>query len=137
MTFYSYEDMLNKAMEKLPKKMEKKDRFEIPEVICIAEGNKTLFKNFGDILSVLRRDAKHLSKYLLKELATPGTVQGGTLILQRRVSGNMIQDKITTYVKEFVYCKECGEPDTKIIREDRVSFLVCEACGCRYPLRSF
>ena len=132
---FDYQKMLEEAMEKLPKEVEGKDRFEIPTVQTETQGNKTLIKNFGEILSVLRRDSRHLSKFLFKELATPGNIQGSFLVLQRKVPRTLIQDKIESYVKDFVYCKECGKPDTKITKGDRIYFLRCEACGCKYPLR--
>ena len=132
---FDYQKMLEEAIEKLPKEIEEKNRFEIPTVQTETQGNKTLVKNFGDVLSVLRRDSKHLSKFLFKELATPGNVQGSVLTLQRKVPRAMIQKKIEDYVRDFVYCKECGKPDTKIIKEGRLYFLKCEACGCKYPLR--
>jgi translation initiation factor 2 subunit 2 len=99
------------------------------------QGNKTLIKNFGEILSVLRRSPPHLSKYLLKELATPGNVQGNVLILQRKVSEEILQKKIESYIKEFVFCKVCNKPDTKLVKEGRFYFLKCEACGAKTPIR--
>lgn len=132
---FDYRKMLDEAIEKLPKDIQDKKRFEIPVVEIEIQGNKTLFKNFKEILSVLRRDSRHLSKYLFKELATPGNVQGSLLVLQRKVPQSMIQEKINDYVEEFVYCKECKKPDTKIIKEGRINFIRCEACGCRYPIR--
>lgn len=131
----SYEELLKKAYEKLPKKVEERKRFELPVAICEVQGNKTLIKNFPDMLTALRRDLNHFSKFLMKELATPGNMQGAILILQRKVSVEMLQEKIKDYVKEFVYCKECGEPDTKLIKEERITILKCDACGARYPVR--
>lgn len=131
-----YKELLKRAMEKLPKNVEKKERFEVPKIFCEVSGNKTVFKNFGEILAVLRRDSNHLAKYLSKELATSGSVQGNILIFQGRVSREILQKKFDDYIKEFVYCKECKEPDTKLIKEDRIYFLVCEACGARHPVRS-
>lgn len=131
-----YEKLLERAYEKLPEGVEERKRFEIPSVVTEIQGNKTLVKNFSEILAVLRRNSRHLSRFLFKELATPGSVQGNILILQRKVSGQMIQGKIKDYVKEFVYCKECKKPDTKLVKEDRITFLKCEACGAKYPLRS-
>jgi len=31
------------------------------------------------------------------------------------------------YVKDYVECPTCKSPDTKIVKENRISFLVCEA----------
>lgn len=131
-----YEELLKKAMERLPKNVEKRERFEVPKVVCEVSGSKTVLRNFGEILAVLRRDPSHLAKYLSKELATAGSVQGNLLTFQGKISREILQRKTDDYVKEFVYCKECGKPDTKLVKEDRIYFLVCEACGARHPVRS-
>jgi len=131
-----YEEMLNRALEKLPKDIDRKDRFEVPKVICEVSGSKTALKNFGDILAVLRREPNHLAKYLSKGLATSGSVQGSTLVFQGKFSRETLQKKVDDYVKEFIYCKECGKPDTKVEKQDRISSLVCEACGAKHPARS-
>nr|1K81_A Chain A, PROBABLE TRANSLATION INITIATION FACTOR 2 BETA SUBUNIT [Methanocaldococcus jannaschii] len=34
-----------------------------------------------------------------------------------------------------VICRECGKPDTKIIKEGRVHLLKCMACGAIRPIR--
>ena len=130
-----YEKLLKKVYEKLPKKIEERKRFEIPKPVIQIQGNKTLIKNFSEILSIFRRDASHLSKFLFKELATPGNVQDKFLVLQRKVPRSILQKKLEAYIKEFVYCKECGEPDTKLKREGRIFVLKCDACGARYPVR--
>ncbi|MEM5853458.1 MAG: translation initiation factor IF-2 subunit beta [Candidatus Aenigmatarchaeota archaeon] len=129
----NYEELLKKAMQSLPKKEEEKKRFVVPAIEFEFVGKKTLFKNFGQIATVLRRDQNHLSKYLLKELAVPGSVEGGTLILQRKLPISLLQEKLNSYIKKFVYCKVCGQPDTNLVKEDRLFFMVCEACGAKYP----
>jgi translation initiation factor 2 subunit 2 len=67
----------------------------------------------------------------MKELATPGSIEGETLVLQTSITTEMVKKKIESYAKEFVYCKVCGKPDTKLVKEDRLSFIVCEACGAK------
>ena len=133
---FKYQELLKKAMEKIPKKVDLSDRFKIPEAICEIHGNKSLIKNFIEIANGLRRKPAHLSKYLFKELATPGNVEGNFLVLQTKVSKEILQKKIEDYLKEFVYCKVCGEPDTKIIKEDRITFMKCEACGAKSSVRA-
>ena len=46
-----------------------------------------------------------------------------------------IQDKLETYIREYVVCKECKRPDTKLTKENRITVLVCEACGAKYGVR--
>lgn len=132
---FDYKKLLNKAMERMPKKELSSNRFKLPDANSEVQGNKTILKNFREISTVLRRSGTHLSKYLFKELATPGNMQGDMLILQTKVSNENLKSKIKKYVDEFVYCKVCGQPDTKLVKEDRILFMVCEACGARQPCR--
>ena len=131
----TYEKLLESALERMPKKLHERERFQIPEAITEIQGNKTLIRNFGDIATTLRREPTHLAKYLFKELATPGNIQGSALILQRKLTSEFIQEKINSYVKDFVYCKVCGEPDTKFVKEGRITFIQCDACGGRSPYK--
>jgi translation initiation factor 2 subunit 2 len=131
----TYEQMLSEAMSKLPKNAVEKKRFIVPVVVSFIQGNKTIVKNFSEVVSALRRDERHLSKYLLKQLATPGVVEGGTLVLSRKVEQSMIQRKIEDYIREYVYCKVCQEPDTVLVKGDRIISMKCEACGARSAVK--
>ncbi len=131
----TYEEMLKEAREKLPKGITKKERLEIPRPRVNIQGNQTFITNFEEIANVIRRDPKHLSKYLFRELAKPGHISGGRLILQGKVYSNLIEKKIEAYVKEFVYCKECNRPDTHLKKEGRNVFMICEACGAKQIVR--
>lgn len=131
-----YEKLLKRAMEKLPKKVETGDRFQVPKPDIERSGQKIVVKNFGEIISAMRRDGNHLIKYLGRQLATSCNIQGNALIFQGRVSREILERKIDDYIKEFIYCKVCGKPDTKLIKEDRIYFLKCEACGARNSVRS-
>lgn len=131
-----YEEMLKRGIEKLPKKIESKERFEIPQAVYEISGNKTIIKNFEEIANTLRRDPLHFSKFLFRELAAPGIIEKGTLVLQGRIPKESLQRKINDYVKEFVYCKKCGKPDTMLVKDNGNYVLACEACGSKFPARS-
>ncbi len=129
----------DKLLDELYKKVKKVDvakRFEIPEVKGHVEGNKTIITNFSQICSILRRKPTHLSKFLSRELATQVLIEGDRLILNRKLSSDMINEKIKSYVKEFVICPECGKPDTELIKEDKFMFIHCLACGAKHSVRA-
>ncbi len=129
-----YEEMLKRGKEKLPQIAES-DRFEVPKAKGHIEGNKTIISNFAQIADTLGRDINHFLKYVLKELATPGELRKSSLILGRKISASMINEKIKQYIKEFVICPECRRPDTKLLKEDRITFLKCAACGAKRPVK--
>ena len=126
-----YESLLKSAMEKIPKKEAGGSRFKVPQAVVESQGSKTVIKNFSEIAAALRREPAHIVRFIAKELAAPGSVQSGSLVLQVKVSREVLQKKLEDYIKKFVYCRVCGEPDTKIEKEDRIVFIRCEACGAR------
>lgn len=127
--------MLKKAQKEMPESAIEKSRFEIPKVVGHIEGNKTIVTNFVQIANILHRPAEHLLKYVLKGLATPGDIRGQTVIFGTKLAASKINDKIRQYAQEFVLCHECGKPDTKIIKEGKVAFLRCTACGAKHALK--
>ncbi|HII94599.1 MAG TPA: translation initiation factor IF-2 subunit beta [Candidatus Methanofastidiosum sp.] len=130
-----YESLLKRAEELLPKNVFETSRFEIPRADSFIMGNRTIVKNFREIAQVLNRDVDPLLKYILRELATAGNMSGQEAIFQGKFGSTVINEKIEKYAKESVICTECNRPDTRIIREDRITFLQCEACGARYPIK--
>ena len=131
-----YESLLNKAYEKLPKTEEQIDRFQVPLAETMIQGNQTIIKNFSQIAETLRREPSHILKFLAKELATPAGLDGSRAILQAKFSQKIIQQKLEVYVTEYVFCKECKRPDTKLTKEDRITILKCEACGAKSPVKA-
>ncbi|MGL6297850.1 MAG: translation initiation factor IF-2 subunit beta, partial [Methanobacteriaceae archaeon] len=111
-------------------------RFKVPKAYSDIQGNRTFIKNFKEISEAMNRDPQHVLKFLLRELGTAGNLEGGRAILQGKFTHYLINERIHEYVEKFVICHECNRPDTRIIREDRIFILKCEACGAKAPLKT-
>ncbi|MBD3259010.1 translation initiation factor IF-2 subunit beta [Candidatus Woesearchaeota archaeon] len=131
----SYEDLLKKARKELPESVFIKERFEIPKVKGFIQGNNTIVVNFFQIAKTLGREPEHMLKFILKEIAAPGKLERHRLIIGRKISASMINQKVKAYANTYVLCPECGKPDTKLIKEKNVSSLKCAACGSKHPVR--
>ena len=131
-----YEQLLNDAYGKVKKSESNGERFEIPKVEGHFEGKKTILTNFFQIASFLRRNPEHFQKFMLRELAASGQKEGDRLVLNMTVPSAKINQKVEQYVKEFVLCEQCGKPDTELVKEDRLSFVKCMACGAKHSVRS-
>jgi len=131
-----YEELLEQAYKKIKPITGKSERFEIPQAQGRVEGSKTIIANFAQICSYLRRKPEHLAKYLSRELATSAQIQGDRLVLQRKVTSERINEKIQSYIQEFIICKECGKPDTELIKQDQFTFVHCLACGAKHSVRT-
>lgn len=130
-----YQNLLDKLYKEV-KQVKATERFEIPKVEGHLLGNKTIINNFSQICSVLRRKKEHLAKFLSRELAAQVLIEADRIILNRKLSSSMINEKIEAYVKEFVICPECGKPDTELIKENKFLFLHCLACGAKHSVRA-
>ena len=130
-----YEKLLDEAYKKVKQVNVSSERFEVPKIEGLFEGRKTILTNFFQISSYLRRKPEHFQKFMLKELAASGQKEGDRLVLNMKVSSSKINAKIEQYTKEFVLCKECGKPDTELIKEDRLNFIHCMACGAKHSAR--
>lgn len=131
-----YDKLLDAAYSELPEKKIEVARFEVDKVRGHLEGNKTIISNFNQIADSLHRPRAHMLKYILKELATPGELKKSGVIFGTKIPASKINEKVTKYVEEYVLCKECKKPDTKIQKESNFLFMKCMACGARHSVKS-
>lgn len=131
----SYENLLDNAYKEVKLVKTGSERFEIPKVQGMVEGKNTIITNFGAIASYLRRQPDHLAKFLQKELATSGKIEGDRLILNTKLNSAKVNEKLNLYAKEFVLCPVCTKPDTEVIAEKGIKFKHCLACGAKSPIR--
>lgn len=131
-----YLKLLKKARSELPAKVFEKTRFKIPLVDSLIQGKKTVFNNFNKFPDVLNRPREHLIKFLTKELGTTAALLNNRLIIVGKFSPTQLNEKIKKYVNEFVKCSECSKPDTKLLKEDRIVYIKCMACGAKKPVRT-
>jgi translation initiation factor 2 subunit 2 len=126
-----YEELLERAYSMMKGSGVEAKRFEIPAPQSLETGGKTYVYNFLEICDKLNRDPHHVLKFLTKEMATAGSLDGTRAIFKGRFDRATLSRLIQIYANKFVICPVCKMPDTKLARENRVTFLVCEACGAK------
>ena len=132
----TYEQLLERAYSKINLVQTGSDRFNVPKAQGQVSGKTTIITNIKEIADYIRRPLEQVSKYLMKELATPGEIENERLILKTRLNAARVNEKIEAYVREFVLCPECKKPDTEIISERGIKFKHCLACGAKTPIKS-
>lgn len=130
-----YETLLKKAYSHVTEPTEARERFSVPEARSYIEGKTTVLENFSEIADTLRRDRDHLMKFLLGELGTAGKIDGSRAIFNGKFEPGLINSLIKSYTEDYVICSECGKPDTRLVKDDRVLLLRCDACGGHRPVR--
>jgi len=131
----SYDDLLKKAYSHISEKSISSERFVVPEAKVYVEGKTTILENFAEIADKVRRDKDHLMKYILGELGTSGKIDGTRAIFNGKFETSLLRNIIKSYVDDYVICSECGKPDTRLVKDDRILLLRCDACGGHRPVR--
>jgi len=132
---YDYEKLLKTARDQLPEVTSKRERLELPRLSYARIGMRTVIFNFKETADALNRDPSHLIKYMTGEMATAATIQGSRVIFQGKFLEDTFRRIMDRYVEVFVVCPVCKRPDTKIVKEKRLSFLVCSACGAKSSIK--
>ncbi len=131
-----YKELLERARSKLPREKGTGERFEIPKVRSTVIGMRTIVHNFREIAEALNRDPRHLMKFLTNEMATAGTIEEARANFQGKFPHDTLERLVNIYTENFVICPVCKRPDTKIVKERRLFFLVCEACGAKSSVKT-
>ena len=132
---YNYDELLKRASSQMPEVSLKRERLELPSLYIQTIGMRTIISNFKEVADVLNRDPQHTLKFLTREMATAATYHESRAIFQGKFRRDSFERLLQRYMESFVICPVCKRPDTKIVKEKRLSFLVCNACGARSSIK--
>ena len=131
-----YEKLLKRIEKNLTKNSKVADsRFELPPVDVMWEGQKTYLRNFVEYAKIMRRDPTKLLQYLSKEFAVPAERIGDSAMFIGKRDPDDFKRLLEIYVSDYVKCLTCQSPDTRIEKEKRIHFLICEACGAKSTIK--
>jgi len=132
----NYEKLLKRIEKNLVKDSKVVDtRFELPPVDVMWEGQKTYLRNFVEYSKIMRRDATKLLQYLSKEFAVPAERVGDSAMFVGKRDPDDFTRLLKIYVTDYIRCITCQSPDTRIEKEKRIHFLICEACGAKSTIK--
>eukprot|EP01106_Pelomyxa_sp_JSP_P017602 TRINITY_DN732_c0_g1_i8.p2 TRINITY_DN732_c0_g1~~TRINITY_DN732_c0_g1_i8.p2 ORF type:complete len:132 (+),score=38.52 TRINITY_DN732_c0_g1_i8:242-637(+) len=101
-----------------------------PPQVCKEGTKKTVWINFDEMCSMMRRKPDHVLAYVFAELGTHGSLDGSQrLVIRGRYQPKQIENIIRKYIGEYVSCWTCNQADTELKKENRLSFVCCKLCG--------
>jgi len=131
----SYEEMLEEALKKLPEVVISSDRYALPEIEVRYEKNKTYILNIKEILFKIKRDEKDFKGDFSRIIGIPVKFEKNYMVINGVINKEVLKKKLEEYVKNFVICEVCGKPETRIVIENGIKYLKCDACGYKKLLR--
>ncbi len=132
-----YEKYLERARSQIPPDAFKRsgERFQVPNVETMIQGNRTFWHNFQPIIDILNRPGKEIVKYVAGQLANAGIIESSNAILNGKFSPEEVNMVLCEYIRQYIICPVCGRPDTNERKESGAYYLVCSACGARTAIR--
>ena len=111
-------------------------RYKMPKIVCKVEGKgngiKTVIPNIQEVARALHRRSDYLTKYFGIELGSQ-TIVGDRDIVNGAHDAARLQSILSVFIKKFVLCSKCDNPETDIIVEGskkrQTIYLACVACG--------
>ncbi|KAI6661799.1 hypothetical protein LOD99_9806 [Oopsacas minuta] len=110
----------------------------MPAIVAKVEGKgngvRTVLPNLHDIAKALERPSVYLLKFFGHEVGTQTQMEKQSpqeirYIINGIHSASKLQDILHHFVKRFVLCSECSNPETDLfVKNDRIT-MNCKACG--------
>ena len=132
-----YDSLLDRARSQVPEDAFKKsgERFKVPNVKLMLQGNRSIWQNFQDIINVLNRPGREVIKFVSGQIGTAGSIEGGNAIFNGKFNTEAITDVLNRYIDSYVICPVCTRPDTEIKKVEKQYVLECSACGAQTAIR--
>ncbi|MEE6493762.1 hypothetical protein FKM82_016937 [Ascaphus truei] len=114
-------------------------RYKMPRLIAKVEGKgngiKTVIVNMVDVAKALNRPPTYPTKYFGCELGaqTQFDIKNDRFIVNGSHEANKLQDMLDGFIKKFVLCPECDNPETDLHVNPKKQTIgnSCKACGYR------
>uniref|UniRef100_T1E2M2 Eukaryotic translation initiation factor 5 n=1 Tax=Psorophora albipes TaxID=869069 RepID=T1E2M2_9DIPT len=117
-------------------------RYKMPRINAKVEGKgngiKTVIVNMADVARAIGRPATYPTKYFGCELGaqTQFDYKNERFIVNGSHDANKLQDLLDGFIRKFVLCPECDNPETDLIVSTKKGTISqgCKACGFHGPL---
>jgi len=115
-------------------------RYKMPRLVAKVEGKgngiKTVIVNMVDIARALSRPPTYVTKYFGCELGaqTQFDIKAERYIVNGCHDGGKLQDMLDGFIKKFVLCEKCDNPETVLKVKKNMIGASCKACGHIFTL---
>lgn len=117
-------------------------RYKMPAIRAKVEGRgngiKTVIDNCVDVARALQRPAEYVCKHFGFELGAQCQMNAKTerYIVNGSHDPSLLQDKLDAFIRNWVLCQSCENPETSIKIKDGCINSSCKACGWRGELKA-
>eukprot|EP00588_Corethron_pennatum_P019326 CAMPEP_0194319486 /NCGR_PEP_ID=MMETSP0171-20130528/15916_1 /TAXON_ID=218684 /ORGANISM="Corethron pennatum, Strain L29A3" /LENGTH=242 /DNA_ID=CAMNT_0039076701 /DNA_START=139 /DNA_END=867 /DNA_ORIENTATION=+ len=133
---YTYPELLDRALDAIhannPDLVDRERRSMKPPQIQKLGTKKSLWVNFQEVCTMIRRSHEHVFTFFMAELGTEGNIDGNhRLVIRGRYQPRQIEILLRKYILEYVTCQMCRSANTELTKDSvsRLHFCRCLECG--------
>jgi translation initiation factor 5 len=104
-------------------------RDEIEVKVINTNGGNTELSNIKIISDQLGEDIELIIKYIKKKINTNITKKNDVYIINKILTKNELEDILEEYIKLFILCKSCSNPEFSKTKTKKEEIRTCKACG--------
>ena len=122
--------LLSRLYKKMGKGLSKPEKFVIEQPFVEPFGRKkTAFLNLLKVCRSMQRDPSHYVKFLEIELGTTAFADSHERYVTRgRFMTEQVKNVTGNYIRSYVICPTCKSYTTRLEKQGRLFFLICERC---------
>ncbi|CAB3396835.1 unnamed protein product [Caenorhabditis bovis] len=115
-------------------------RYKMPKLMAKVEGKgngiKTVISNMSEIAKALERPPMYPTKYFGCELGaqTNFDAKNERYIVNGEHDANKLQDILDGFIKKYVLCPACENPETSLMVRKNTIHSKCKACGNAFAI---
>lgn len=131
---YNYDDLLYRLhLVKMAEDNYKK--INLPAIKITKKNKISIFINFSNFVEKLKRTPEHISNYIREETGMATSVNAqDQMIIQGILNETKTETIMRNYIREYVSCRQCKCLDTNLIKENTITFILCNQCGAKTSL---
>lgn len=119
-------------------------RYTMPALAVKHEGSskmkKSVIVNLNEVSRAVGRPAEYLLTHLGQSLNAANKIEKDKAYIAGHHDAKLLQQHVLVFIKEFVMCKHCNNPETSCglegNKKNKILFLLCKSCGKRTDLDS-
>lgn len=105
----------------------KRDEIEIK--VLNTNGGNTELSNINIISEQLKEDVELIIRYIKKKINTNINKKNDLHIINKILTKNELEDIIEEYIKIYILCKACLNPEFSKTKTKKEEIRICKACG--------
>ncbi|ARF11108.1 translation initiation factor 2 subunit beta [Hokovirus HKV1] len=122
---YSINFLLNRAYDQASSKT----KIKLTQPTFQILNKKTCITNFETVCNELKRSIEQVQTFIDSELQTSSIIDGNNnIVINGTYKENGIKNVLKNYINKYVFCNQCKNLDTEIIKENKIQYLKCNTC---------